>query len=148
MLNWQNIKDRFPYPLEIPTIFAVIQAEIDKHINQCVEYPFEVDVHAFMLAIRKQENGIAGVEFGIMHPQAVDTNLVIQAEWAMATIIKDTKRWHNNTLTCVKGKSKDDFVDWIEYFGTKYCCPSLHPNNKFWLPNVREFYKDFTLDFI
>ncbi len=148
-LNWQNIKDLFPYPLEIPTIFSVVQAELEYYQDYLKKYPLLVNPFGFMLAIRKQENGKKGREFGIMHAQALDTGLVTQAEWAMATIVKDTRRWHEDVLICVGGKSRDDFVDWIEYFGTKYCPigASNDPKglNKNWIPNVRRFYKEFIL---
>lgn len=149
MLNWQGIKDKFPYPLEIPTIFAVVQAEEQGKKDFIKLYPFLVDPYAFMLSIRKQEAGRKGREFGVLHPQAINTNLVIQAEWCIATILNDTRRWHLDVLICVGGRKRKDFVDWVSYFSEKYCPIGVKNDptglNKFWLPGVRANYKDFTI---
>lgn len=150
MLNWKNIKDLFPYTVEIPTIFTTVQLELEDNKSLLQKYPLLVDPYAFMLGIRKQEAGRKGREFGVMCPGALNTNLTTQATWAMATIIKDTRRWYLDVLICVGGRTKKDFKDFIEYFGTKYCPPIGAKNdptglNKSWLPNVKKNYKDFLI---
>jgi len=149
-LNWMGIWEKFPYLHEIPIIFSVIQDMMESESFFIEQFPLLVNPYAFMLAIRKQEGGKEGKEFGIMHEEAINKNLITQAEWAFATILKDTKRWHLNTLICVGDRKREDFADWIEYFGTKYCPVGAENDpmglNKFWLPNVRRNYSDFMKD--
>ena len=147
MLNWEGIRDHFSFPLEIPVIFTEVQIKLCLKSDILGVYPLLVDPYAFMLAIRQHEHGRPGLEFGVMHPLAYNTNLKTQAAWAIATIVKDTRRWHEDALICVKGKSRADFIDWIEYFGTKYCPVGARNDpqglNSYWLPRVREYYRKF-----
>ncbi len=66
--------------------YKVIKQAADR--NQCYGDDFII-----LLAIRKAENGRKGLEFGVMHPRAIDTNLDIQAGWCAATIVKNRVRW-------------------------------------------------------
>ena len=149
MLRWININKTFPYPCEIPTIFSVIEQSLEQNKEALCFNPLLVDPFAFLLAVRRQEGGRKGCEFGIMHKDAYDTDLRTQAEWTVATLVKDTIRWHTNALICVQGKSKKDFVDFIEYFGCKYCPVGASNDpygyNKYWIPNVRKFYEEYHL---
>lgn len=85
-----------------------------------------------LLAIRHAENGRKGLEFGVMHPKAFNTNLDIQAGWAAATIIKNRKRWN--------GKG-----DFIEFLGSRYAPIGADNDptglNKNWVSNVTYWYK-------
>ncbi|KKL62975.1 hypothetical protein LCGC14_2179820 [marine sediment metagenome] len=89
---------------------------------------------AILLAIRLQENGRAGLEFGIMHPDAND--LDSQAGWCAATIVKNRKRW-------LKAGRPWDF---ITFLALRYCPPSAdfqgHIN---WIKNVRYFVRNSRL---
>ncbi len=87
-----------------------------------------------LLAIRKQENGRAGCEFGIRHPKAWDTNLDIQAGWAAATIIKNRKRWANQVRD----------TPFIDFLADRYCPKEDDlEGNKNWKRNVRFWYGKF-----
>ena len=77
-LNWQNIKDLFPYPLEIPTIFSVVQAELEYYQDYLKKYPLLVNPYAFMLAVRMCEQGRKGREFGVLAQGAIDTDLKLK----------------------------------------------------------------------
>lgn len=85
------------------------------------------ELFTILLAIRKAENGRAGLEFGVMHPKAKNTNLDTQAGWAAATVVKNHKRW-------MDAGQPDDF---ITFLGNRYCPPDAHPLNKHWQKNVR-----------
>lgn len=81
-----------------------------------------------LLAIRLQENGRPGLEFGIMHPDAND--LDSQAGWCAATIVKNRQRWLRAGRPC----------DFIQFLGCRYCPPSVDPEgHKNWVRNVRIF---------
>jgi len=78
-----------------------------------------------LLAIRLQENGEPGLEFGIMHPDAND--LDSQAGWAAATIVKNRQRW-------LRAGRPGDF---ITFLGMRYCPPSVDlEGHKNWVRNV------------
>ena len=88
-----------------------------------------------LLAIRKAENGRPGIEFGVLHPRAVDqpNSLRVQAGWCAATIRKNYKRW-------IDSDSDKDFIDFL---GDRYCPVGADndPNglNKHWKVNVRHW---------
>ena len=81
-----------------------------------------------LLAIRLQENGGKGKEFGVKHPRAWGTNLDTQAGWAAATIVKNRQRW-------LRAGKPGDF---ITFLGLRYCPPSVDPEgHKNWVRNVK-----------
>jgi len=83
-----------------------------------------------LLAIRRQENGPPGLEFGIMHPDAND--LDSQAGWAAATIVKNRRRW-------LRAGRPHDFITFLAH---RYCPPSVDPvGHRNWIKNVRYFAK-------
>jgi len=133
----------FKFPDEIPIIFDVVDEYLEKNEDMLKKYPLLVNPYAFMLAVRMCEQGRKGLEFGVM--AAKDTDLRTQAEWTMATLIKDTKRWYTNNLA--NGKSKSDYPSFISYFADKWSPvgASNDPTNlnKNWLPNFQKFYKQF-----
>ena len=115
-------------------------------LMQCYRYSFE-DTHTILaaatrnkcydlenvlilFAIRKAENGGPGLEFGVMHPKAKNTNLDIQAGWAAATIVKNRKRWED-------AGSPGSF---FEFLGDRYAPIDAEndPNglNNHWVDNV------------
>ncbi len=144
LVNEENVKSHFKYPDEIPTIYSVIEAYLETYKNTLKQYPLLVNPYAFMLTVRQIENGKKGTEFGVLHPDAKNTDLKNQAEWTMSTLVKDTKRWHLDELVEVDGKTRKDFKDFVEYFGTKWAkIGALNDPenlNKNWLPNFRETY--------
>ena len=147
LVNQENVKTYFKYPNETPTIYSVIEAYLETYKNTLKQYPLLVNPYAFMLTVRLIENGKTGTEFGVLHPDAINTDLKNQAEWTMSTLIKDTKRWYLDELVEVDGRKKKDFKDFVEYFGTKWAkigAPN-DPNNlnKNWLPNFRDTYPLF-----
>ena len=108
---------------ELPTIIEAARA------NHCTDDA----LFTILLAIRKAENGRKGIEFGVMHPRAVDqeNSVRIQAGWCAATIGKTYKRWKRST-----GE-----LDFIAFLGARYC-PLEATNdptglNHHWIKNVR-----------
>ena len=108
------------YGAELPVI------RIAANRNKCTG-----DLFYILLAIRKAENGAKGIEFGVMHPKAKDTNLDTQAGWAAATVVKNYQRWIK------AGKPKG----YIEFLGDRYCPPTAHELNKHWVRNVKFWYR-------
>jgi hypothetical protein len=86
---------------------------------------------SILLAVRKAENGKPGLEFGVMHPRAKNTNLDTQAGWAAATVVKNYERWQ-------AAGSPGDFIDFL---GARYAPVGAanDPNglNRHWTKNVR-----------
>lgn len=123
----KNIKKElstvFPFPEEL----ALIRKEAIE--NNC-----DGDLFYILLAIRVAEGGRYGLEFGIMHPKAKNTNLEIQAGWAAATVVKNYQRWKNSN-------SPDDY---ITFLGKRYCPvgASNDPQglNANWIRNVKFWY--------
>ena len=143
-VNMENVRTHFKFISEIETIFNVVEAYLETYKNTLKQYPLLVNPYVFMLTVRLIENGKTGTEFGVLHPDAINTDLKNQAEWTMSTLIKDTKRWYLDELVEVDGRKKKDFKDFVEYFGTKWAkigAPN-DPNNlnKNWLPNFRDTY--------
>tara|TARA_Y100001938_G_C8076580_1_gene426468 strand:- start:1410 stop:1919 length:510 start_codon:yes stop_codon:yes gene_type:complete len=88
-----------------------------------------------LFAVRKAENGRPGLEFGVLHPRAVDqpNSLRVQAGWCAATISKTYARW-------IDADSPKDF---ISYLGARYC-PIDDPKdtnglNRHWVKNVKHW---------
>ena len=88
-----------------------------------------------LFAIRMAENGPAGFEFGIMHPQAAGTNLDTQAGWAAATIVKNRQRW-------IGAGRPGDF---ITFLARRYCPAQTDPEGHInWKRNVRFYFTKFS----
>lgn len=143
-VNMENVRTHFKFISEIETIFTVVEAYLETYKNTLKQYPLLVNPYAFMLTVRLIENGKTGTEFGVLHPDAINTDLKNQAEWTMATLIKDTKRWYTGELA--KGK-KEDYPSFVFYFADKWCPIGADndPNNlnKNWLPNFQKYYSLF-----
>ncbi len=88
-----------------------------------------------LFAIRKEENGPPGNEFGIKCPRHINTNLDGQAGCAAYTIMKNRIRWEADEgydeLFGVKG--------FIFFLGNRYC-PDDSVN---WIHNVNFWYDKF-----
>lgn len=143
-VNVENVRTHFKFISEIETIFNVVEAYLETYKNTLKQYPLLVNPYAFMLAVRMAEQGRKGREFGVLAQGAIDTDLETQAEWTMATLIKDTKRWYTGELA--KGK-KEDYPSFVFYFADKWCPIGADndPNNlnKNWLPNFQKYYSLF-----
>jgi len=91
-------------------------------------------------SIRYAENGIAGREYGVLHPN-VEPTYRSQAGWCAATVQKNWDRYeqqHGNT---------ENFDEYIAFLGSRYC-PIDDPRdtmglNKHWVNNVSKFYKSY-----
>ena len=125
--------------------FVIIEAAAKR--NGC-----EGDDFLILLAIRKAENGRAGRQFGVMHPDAIDTDLDTQAGWAAATIVKNRSRWELGGRPALEGGGKPDTADassradqieFIKFLGKRYCPPSAHQLNRHWVKNVTWWYEVF-----
>jgi len=98
---------------------------------------FDSDDWFLLLAIRKQENGRSGCEFGVKHPKAWDTNLDTQAGWASATIVKHHERFGSDKVT----------PEFIDSLGNRYCPKEVDPiGNKNWKRNVKYWFEKFRLN--
>lgn len=93
-------------------------------------------------AIRHQENGRAGREYGVLHPRALGKSYRTQAGWCAATVQKHWDRYLK-----AGGKSSDTKA-FIVSLGKRYCPVGADndPNdlNKHWIPKVTEFWEKFT----
>ena len=101
-------------PVDPPTLSTLYAAEYATIMdgaaaNNCAE-PVQLCI---LFAIRSAENGRPGIEFGVLHPRAVDkpNSLRVQSGWAAATVSKNYRRWLD---------SKED-VDFITFLGRRYC---------------------------
>lgn len=140
-VNLEAAKKYFKFPEEV----SFLLEETRKFLNKYRGINFPVNVPAFTLAVRQQEAGRAGREFGIMHPEAIDTDLETQLEWFLETLKKDTIRWNTGNLW--QGWRKESFRDFIEYFARKYAPIGAENDpqglNRFWEKNVRYYYELF-----
>ncbi len=94
-------------------------------LNQVAdEYGLQGDARKLLFVIRVVENGGAGRELGVLHPQAqrfkgdYARSLRLQGCWAAGTI---RKRWTGD----------------IDAFGKRWCPPNAHALNHNWIPNVK-----------
>lgn len=135
------VKKHFKFKDEL----SFILSRVYEFLEQNKDVDFQVNVPAFTLAVRQHEAGRPGLEFGIMHPDAINTNLETQLEWFLETLKKDTIRWNTGKLW--NGWNKEDFKDFIEYFAKKYAPPGAENDplnlNRFWEDSVRYYYELF-----
>lgn len=142
-LNWYNI---WKYSLpkfweEIPLIFAIVDEYTEKY-RSIVDRNKDINLYALSLAVRRQENGGKGTEFGVM--AAKGTDLEEQARWAIVTFIKNIQRWERK-----EGGWKTKFTnpeqDYIAFLGSRWCPVGAINDplglNKHWIPNVQQLYK-------
>jgi len=85
-----------------------------------------------LCAVRLQENGRAGCEFGVTHLTAWETNLDIQAGWSAATIMAHHKRFGSPEVT----------TEFIHSLADRYCPAEVdRQGNINWKRNVPQLYK-------
>jgi hypothetical protein len=139
-LDEDSVLRNFKYPDELYTIFSVTERYLERYKNTLNKYPLPINPFAFMLAIRMAEQGRKGIEFGVLHPDAINTDLEEQAIWSICTIIKNSVRWHMLRKQNVE-------LDYITYFGGRWCPigASNDPTglNKHWVSNARYYYSIF-----
>jgi len=124
-------------PVEKPRTLATMYSKEHKTIMDAAQANNCTDpvLLCILFAIRNAENGRDGLEFGVMHPRAVDqpNSLRVQAGWCAATVSKNYKRWLD---------SKED-TDFISFLGRRYCPVGAENDptglNKYWITNVRGF---------
>jgi len=143
-LNWHNLwklsKEQFWK--EYPLILAITDEYVEKH-KSIVERHKYINLYALMLAVRKQENGREGLEFGVM--AAKDTDLEEQARWAVVTFLKNIERWERATR---EGSWKPQYpnreLDYITYLGNRWAPIGASNDpaglNQYWIPNVQRLY--------
>lgn len=142
-LNWLNLwkTSSEKFWKEYPLILAITDEYVAKYEN-IVERHKYINLYALMLAVRRQENGRPGLEFGVM--AAKDTDLEEQARWAIVTFIKNIQRWERK-----EGGWKTKFTnpeqDYIAFLGNRWCPVGAANDplglNKYWIPNVQQLYK-------
>ena len=98
--------------------------------NKCTHPVLVCALHA----IRTAENGRPGLEFGVLHPRAMDKpdSLRVQAGWAAATVSKNLARWLDS----------GEEVDFITFLGRRYAPMGAKNDptnlNKHWIQNVKK----------
>ena len=131
-LNRERIVRSFSFPNELSIILHLAEHTFDP----LGRYP--VNPFALILAIRESERGRPGLEFGVMHPEARETNLRTQAEWAIGTIKKNLERFEKQT----------EEKDFIAFLGKRYAPVGAKNDpeglNQNWVKNVRYWYDAFT----
>ena len=121
-----------------PGEYSIIRTAADR--NECIAEDFVI-----LLAIRCAENGRAGLEFGVTHPRAINTDLNTQAGWAAATIVKNRNRWSGLEVTPAPGGVGSATVEasdgFIAFLADRYCPASVDPaGHRNWKRNVAYWY--------
>jgi len=128
----EDVPETFSFPHELDTIMEVTSEYFPKS-PEC--YP--VNPFALMLAIREAEKGRAGLEFGVLHPRAIYTDLRTQAAWCAGTIRANFTRF----------KNQEQYADYIDFLGSRYAPLGADNDpenlNRHWPGNVRFFYERF-----
>ncbi len=146
-LNWYNI---WKYSLpkfweEIPLIFAIVDEYTEKY-RSIVDRNKDINLYALSLAVRRQENGGAGFEFGVI--AAKNTNLEEQARWAVVTFLKNIERWERARKNGEwKPQNSLPVLDYIVFLGNRWAPvgASNDPKNlnKYWIDNVQKLYQKY-----
>lgn len=122
--------------MEIPLILAITD-EYAKKYSEILDAHSNINLYALMLAVRRQEDGPPGLEFGVM--AAKDTNLEEQARWAISTFIKNIKRWGKLEIIGAE--------NYIASLGGRWAPIGAENDegnlNRFWVENVKELYKKY-----
>lgn len=143
-LNWFNLwklsKEKFWK--EYPCILAIVDEYAQKY-ESIINRHKNINLYALTLAVRRQENGGVGIEFGVM--AAKGTDLEEQARWAIVTFIKNIQRWE-------KTKNDGTVESYINFLGNRWAPIGAEndPNdsNRFWIPNVKQLYKIYSKEVI
>lgn len=143
-LNWLNLwkysKEKFW--VEYPCILAIVDEYCDKYESIVARNKF-INLYALSLAVRKQENGDAGLEFGVM--AAKGTDLEEQTRWAVVTFLKNIERWERARKNGEwKPQNSNPELDYIVYLGNRWAPIGVANDpfglNKYWIPNVQKLY--------
>lgn len=126
-------------PVHVQETDPLIQFFPEKELKiirkEAIENYCTGDLLYVLLAIRRAEAGRSGLEFGVMHPKAKNTNLETQAGWAAATVAKNYQRW----------KQADTPDSFIVFLGNRYCPIGADNDpqglNQHWVKNVTFWYK-------
>lgn len=143
-LNWHNLwklsKEQFWK--EYPLILAITDEYVEKHKGIVDRHKY-INLYALMLAVRRQENGRPGLEFGVM--AAKGTDLEEQARWAVVTFLKNIERWERATREGNwRPKYPNRELDYIAYLGNRWAPVGASNDpaglNQYWIPNVQRLY--------
>ena len=96
------------------------------------------DQAIFLLALREVENGSAGTEFNVKSVQG--TSLEKQALWAIGSILKNEKRWHDY----LRDKEWIDFLDFFISKGGPYGSGWRLVERNMWVKDMKNFIKLIT----
>lgn len=143
-LNWLNLwkTSSEKFWKEYPLILAITDEYVEKYEN-IVERHKYINLYALMLAVRRQENGGKGIEFGVM--AAKGTDLEEQARWAVVTFLKNIERWERATREGNwRPKYPNRELDYIAYLGNRWAPVGASNDpaglNQYWIPNVQRLY--------
>lgn len=143
-LNWLNLwkTSSEKFWKEYPLILAITDEYVEKYEN-IVERHKYINLYALMLAVRRQENGREGLEFGVM--AAKGTDLEEQARWAVVTFLKNIERWERATREGNwRPKYPNRELDYIAYLGNRWAPVGASNDpaglNQYWIPNVQRLY--------
>ena len=138
--------------LQFRALRRTVQEEIEdrdgpealKDFYDAIETNIRPELHGklapLVAAIRYAENGGAGREYGVLHPN-VEPTYRSQAGWCAATVQKNWDRYKQQ-----EGDT-ENFHEYIAFLGSRYC-PIDDPRdtmglNKHWVNNVSKFYKSY-----
>jgi hypothetical protein len=150
--NWDNeyclneavVKEEYrkrKWDHEPEVILHVTRTYLRKYGAEPMIHHLLMNPYAFTLTVRIIENGPPGYEFGAGDVKGTD--LATQCASCISTLIKDTIRWHTDTLA-IPGKKRADYKDFLDYFANKYAPIGANndPNNlnRNWQPNFLLYY--------
>ena len=126
-----------------PADFMSINWATEQPIIEVVCHEYNVDA-AFLMAIREQENGRPGLEWGVKSVAAATYD--DQLRIACITVAHRLVSFPNNPLT--RGPVSRRLMyshTWINYFGAIWAPADASPMNVVWIPNVTQFYAEWVL---
>ena len=144
-LNWMNLwkQSKEKFWREYPLILALTDEYGEKY-KSIIERHKYLNLYALSLAVRRQEDGPPGLEFGVM--AAKGTDLEEQTRWAVVTFIKNIQRWEralqNNSWERTNSNPE---LDYIAFLGKRWAplgvVNDLLGLNRHWVPNVQKLYQ-------
>jgi hypothetical protein len=129
---------------EYPCILAVVDEYCEKYPKITGRFEY-INLYALALAVRRQEDGPKGTEFGILHPSARNTNLEEQTRWAVGTFIRNLERWERALRDGSWKKTNLSLeLDYIAFLGSRWAPVGAANDplgsNKYWTTNVQKLY--------
>ncbi len=144
-LSWMNLwkQSKEKFWREYPLILALTDEYGEKY-KSIIERHKYINLYALSLAVRRQEDGPLGLEFGVM--AAKGTDLEEQTRWAVVTFIKNIQRWEralqNNSW---KRTNSNPELDYIAFLGQRWAPLGVVNDplglNRYWVPNVQKLYQ-------